>query len=143
MATIYQNKGLELMLAAITDPVAGPSSVILMGDHVFGVQFEFLDQVEGDEFVSDGYARQVVVWDPPMLQIDGRVTQSAQDTGFGVVGSVTPAKSTGCYLYADTGVAATSPLLMCIQWAEEMTSDGTVLTIRWIPQFAAVSPSRF
>jgi hypothetical protein len=37
----------------------------------------------------------------------------------------------GCYLFHDSGDPATSPLVACVPFVTEQTTDGTDLTVAW------------
>lgn len=139
------NKARELGLAAwTTATVAGPSMVILVrSGHAFDPTFDWLSSIVADEIVATAYARQAASYKPPTVHPDGRVTIDINPTAFGAVGGAVNDTVSGCYLFNDSGVAATSPLVACVPFASEQTTDGTDLTIPWPTGMLAMSPSLF
>jgi len=146
MTATTTTMGRRVALAAITDPSKAPSpgplTALLVDDtHVFGAEFSFVSDIT-DEISATGYARTAVVTVDLTDQSDGRVSAEFAATSFGLVGGALDATIGGCYLYLDSGVEATSPVVMAIPFSAPQTTDGTDLTIVWNPIAAEFLPRR-
>lgn len=120
---------------------AGPTTMILMAaGHTFQTATDTVADVSAEEVVATGYARQVVSWDPPVVQVDGRVTQQSQALSFGLVGGAVNDTVSGCYLFEDSGDDATSLITACVQFVEAKATDGSELIIRPITHVMATAP---
>jgi len=133
--------GRRIALAAITDPSLapnpGPTTVMLVGaGHTFGLEYSYAIDVT-DEVVATGYARALLTVASLTTEPDGRVTAQFSVTDFGLVGGAVDDTVQGCYLIADSGNDATSPVMHCVMFTSTPTTDGTQLRITWNPGGAA------
>lgn len=138
------SEGLQAALALISDgtPAPGPITVILMAaGHVFGTNPSFVAAVIDDELVATGYSRQLNTVSSFTQQDDGTVIATFDPTSFGLVGGALNDTVGGCYLFADTGDDATSPIYSSLEFVDQLVTDGTELTIQHHPQSAVMAPS--
>ncbi len=140
--SVFTPEGLRLALAAITTaPTVGPLTVLLVrSGHDFTTAPTYVAAVAGDETVATGYARQAANVAGLTTETDGRVTAEVTPTAFGALGGALDDTLSGCYLFLDTGNDATAPLVMCVPWLTEQTTDGTPVTVQWSPKTMSFGP---
>jgi hypothetical protein len=137
----FTTEGKRAALEAITAPVPfpGPISVMLMvAGHDFATDPTFVAAIAGDEITATGYMRQPLSVAGFTAQADGRVTAEFDPTAFGLLGGALDDTISGCYLFANTGNDATSPVYHCVPFVTDQTTDGTATTIQWSPVSATM-----
>ena len=129
ITTAGREASLQILTSGYTP--AGPRTVILMGDgHDFGTDPSTVADISSGELVATNYARQLLAFDPPSTDASGVSSQQSQPLSFGLVGGAVDATVSGCYVFEDSGVDATSPVTACVQFVEAKTTDGTELILR-------------
>ncbi len=128
-------EGVRVALDAITaNPAAGPLTALMIVDtHDWTTDPTYVAAIVADEIAATGYTRQAVTVAGLTPQADGRVTAEFDPTAFGALGGALDATIGGCYLYAETGNDATSPVLFCVPFTSAQKTDGTPVTINWHP----------
>ncbi len=138
------SEGLEAALRLLSEgtPAPGPVTVMLMkAGHTFGLNPSFVASVVTDEIVATNYARQLNTVASYTQQGDGTVVAAFDPTAFGLVGGALDDTISGCYLFANTGNDATSPIYSSLEFVQQLTTDGTALTIVHNPQSSVLAPS--
>lgn len=141
MIAVVTTKGREISLEILTSGYVAPGAttmILITDEHDFGTDPTFVSAIAGDEIVATNYARQVVVFNASVPGATGIITQSSQVVDFGVIGGAVNDNVAGCYLFHDSGVDATSPVVACIPFAEVKATDGTnfsvtATTLTWSP----------
>jgi len=137
----FTTEGKRAALQAITAPVAFPgpiTAMLMVAGHDFATDPTFVAAIAGDEIAATGYTRQPLSVAGYTVQADGRVTAEFNPTAFGLVGGTLDATVAGCYLFANTGNDATSPVYHCVPFVTDQTTDGTATTITWNPVSATM-----